>query len=132
MNTTSHIFQIFWWWFYRYLFRKCLESTSEDVHSVNYLIKFQARPYILNYTLPYTFSKTWPSRQFYIQIINKSTRTRCKIYSKLTIKTPERRHWFRSGVFIVNFEHISYIVLNVFIVNFEEVNGTWGGETCLK
>ena len=25
--------------------------------------------------------------------------------SKLTIKTPERRHWRRSGVFIVNFEH---------------------------
>ena len=32
-------------------------------------------------------------------------RTRCEIYSKLTIKIPERRR--RSGVFIVNFEHIS-------------------------
>ena len=27
---------------------------------------------------------------------------------KLTIKTPERRQWRLSGVFIVNFEHISY------------------------
>ena len=30
---------------------------------------------------------------------------------KLTIRTPERRHWRRSGVFIVNFEQISLIVL---------------------
>ena len=34
-----------------------------------------------------------------------------KLYSKLTIKTPEQRHWRRSGVFIVNFEHISHLVL---------------------
>ena len=30
---------------------------------------------------------------------------------KLTIKNPERRHWCRSGAFIVNFEHISQLVL---------------------
>ena len=35
----------------------------------------------------------------------------CEIYSKLTIKTLERRQWRRSGVFIVNFEHISHLVL---------------------
>ena len=29
--------------------------------------------------------------------------------SKLTIKTLERRHWRRSGVFIVNFEHTSHL-----------------------
>ena len=29
-----------------------------------------------------------------------------QICSKLTIKTPERCHWPRSGVFIVNFEKI--------------------------
>ena len=34
-----------------------------------------------------------------------------EIYSKLTIKTPEQVHWRRSGVFIVNFEQISHIVL---------------------
>ena len=27
---------------------------------------------------------------------------------KLTIKTPERCQWRRSGIFIVNFEHISH------------------------
>ena len=41
----------------------------------------------------------------------RNTRTRCEICSKLTIKTPEGRHWHPSGVFIVNFEHISYLVL---------------------
>ena len=30
---------------------------------------------------------------------------------KLTVKIPERRHWPRSGIFIVNFEHISHLVL---------------------
>ena len=29
----------------------------------------------------------------------------------LTNKTPERRHWHRSGVFIVNFEQISHIFM---------------------
>ena len=42
---------------------------------------------------------------------NRNTRTRCEICSKLTIKTPERRQWRRSGIFIVNFEHISHHVL---------------------
>ena len=35
----------------------------------------------------------------------------CEIYSELTIKTPERRHRRRSGVFVVNFEQISHILL---------------------
>ena len=45
------------------------------------------------------------------KVNNRNTRTRYEICSKLTIKTPERRQWRRSGVFIVNFEHISQIVL---------------------
>ena len=31
--------------------------------------------------------------------------------SNLAIKIPERRHWHRSGIFNVNFEHISHLVL---------------------
>ena len=31
--------------------------------------------------------------------------------SKVIIKTPERRQWHRFGVFIVKFEHISYLFL---------------------
>ena len=40
------------------------------------------------------------------------------ICSTLTIKTPEQRQWRRSGVFIVNSEYISHLVLVFFIVNF--------------
>ena len=47
---------------------------------------------------------------YLLKVNNRNTRTRCEICSKLTIKTPER-HWRRSGVFIVNFEHISHLVL---------------------
>ena len=38
-------------------------------------------------------------------------RTRREICSKLRIKTPERRHWRRSGVLIVTFEHTSHLIL---------------------
>ena len=48
---------------------------------------------------------------YLFKVNNRNTRTRCEICSKLTINTPERRHWRRSGVFIVNFEHISHLVL---------------------
>ena len=48
---------------------------------------------------------------YLLKVNNKNSRARCKICSKLTIKTPERRHWRWSGVFIVNFEHISHLVL---------------------
>ena len=39
------------------------------------------------------------------KVNNRNTRTRCEIYPKLSIKIPGR-HWRRSGIFIVNFEHI--------------------------
>ena len=45
---------------------------------------------------------------------------------KVNNKTPEQRHWRRSYVFIVNFEHISHLFLCVFIVDFEQVNISWG------
>ena len=40
-----------------------------------------------------------------------NTRTMCEVCSKLTIKTPEQRQLRCSGVFVVNFEEISHIVL---------------------
>ena len=55
----------------------------------------------------------------YSKLIIKITRKWCEICSKLTIKTPERRYWHRSGVFIVTFEHISKPGSSVFIVNSE-------------
>ena len=52
-----------------------------------------------------------PSDIYLLKVNDRNTRTRCEISSKLTIKTPDGRHWRRSGVFIVNFEHISHLVL---------------------
>ena len=45
--------------------------------------------------------------------------------SKVTIKIPERRQWRRSGISIVNFEHISHLCSSVSIVNFEHVITGW-------
>ena len=48
-----------------------------------------------------------PADNYIFKVNNRNTRTKCEICSKLTIKIPERRHWRRCGIFIVNFEHIS-------------------------
>ena len=53
----------------------------------------------------------FPVGIYLFKVNNKSTRTKCEICSKLTIKTPERRQWRRSGVLFVNFEHISHLAL---------------------
>ena len=58
------------------------------------------------------------------KVKNRNTRKRCGICSKLTIKTPERRQWRSSGVFIVNLEH-STPFSSVSIVDFEQVNICW-------
>ena len=58
----------------------------------------------------YHFTAT-PAGIYSLKDNNSTIRTICKICSMLTIKTPERRHWRRSCVFIVNFEHISHFVL---------------------
>ena len=42
------------------------------------------------------------------QVGNKNNRKRCEIYLKLTIATKERRHWIRSGVFIIIFHTFFY------------------------
>ena len=56
---------------------------------------------------------TFPAGIYLLKFNNRNTntRTRCEICSKLTIKTPERRQWHRSGIFIVNFKYISHLVL---------------------
>ena len=38
---------------------------------------------------------------YMFKVNNRNARTRCQICSKLTIKTSERRHWRRFGVFTV-------------------------------
>ena len=59
-----------------------------------------------------------PTGIYLLKVNNRNTKTRCEIRSKLTINTPERLHWPRSDVFIVNFEYVSHI-------NFEHVITGW-------
>ena len=55
--------------------------------------------------------KANPAGVYLLKVNNRNTRTSCEICSKLTIKIPKRRQWRRSGIFILNFEHISHFVL---------------------
>ena len=57
------------------------------------------------------FSGHIPANIYLFKVNNKNTRRRCEICSKLTLKTPEWRQWHRSGVFIINFEHLSHLFL---------------------
>ena len=53
----------------------------------------------------------YPAGNYAFKVNNRNTRKKCEICLELTIKTPERHQWYRSGVLIVNFEHISHLVL---------------------
>ena len=52
-----------------------------------------------------------PAGIYMFKVNNRNTKARCETCSNSTIKTTERLHWRRSGVFIVNFEHISHLAL---------------------
>ena len=55
--------------------------------------------------------KVNPVGIYLLKVNNRKTGTRCEICSKLTINTPQQRHWRRSGVFTANFEHIPQLAL---------------------
>ena len=65
-----------------------------------------------------------PAVIYLLKVNNRNTRTRCEKYSKLTIKTPERRQWHCSGIFIVNFKHNLHPVL-VFLLVTLKMSGGW-------
>ena len=52
-----------------------------------------------------------PASIYLLEVNTRNTIKSCEICSKLTIKIPERRNWRCSGIFIVNFEHISQLLL---------------------
>ena len=49
-----------------------------------------------------------PGNTYLFKVNNRNTRKRCGIWLKLIIKTPERHC---SGLIIVNFEHISHLLV---------------------
>ena len=56
---------------------------------------------------------------YMLKVNNRNTKLRCEMWSKLTIKIPELRHSRRFCVFIVNFEHISHLVLVFLLINLD-------------
>ena len=58
---------------------------------------------------------------YLFKVTNTNTKKRCEICSKLTIKTLERSQWRRSGVFIINFEHIPRLFLVCFLLNLNKL-----------
>ena len=69
------------------------------------LWQLQSSPaFVVGGLLLHLWLSTNPPGTYLLKVNNKNTRTRYEICSKLTIKTPERRHW--RSVSIVNFEHL--------------------------
>ena len=97
------------------------EGTACDVHFLKLFIigEYEDKCYadILNFSPEsdnstditlFVFLKS-SSRQLHIFKVNyRNTRTRCEICSR---KIPGWCQWRRSGVFVVNFEYISHLVL---------------------
>ena len=64
----------------------------------------------------------------YSKLTIKALEQGVKYVLNLTKKTPERRQWHCSGVFIVNFEHTPHLVL-VFLLLTLNMNCRLGRET---
>ena len=67
------------------------------------------------------YKRAHRANKYMLKVHNRSTRRRWEIWSKLTIKTPERRHWPRFDVFKVNFTYFARFS-SASIVDFEQVN----------
>ena len=66
---------------------------------------------ILDFMHPMQFIDELVPADNYMFKFNNRNKTKCQICLKLTIKKPKRRQWRRSGAFVVNFEHITHLVL---------------------
>ena len=59
------------------------------------------------------FNGSFPANMylFKVKVNSRSTRKRCEICLKITIKTPGRDQQRRSGIFVFKFEHTSHLFL---------------------
>ena len=67
----------------------------------------------------------YPANIYLLKVNKRSTRKRCEIYLRLTIKTLEQHQWRDSGVFIVIFLLYFTPFSSLSIVNFEQANVSW-------
>ena len=86
----------------------------------NHILKLRGERNFLYLYIPVFGLNTGMVRYYYttkiypFKAISRSSRKRCEICSKLTIKEPERLQWCRCGVFIVNFEYFLHLFLKCF------------------
>ena len=71
----------------------------------------QKTPYFNTFLGSFKAFVIYPAGNYLLKFNNKNTRIRCGVCSKLTTKTPGQLERF--GVFIVNFEHISQLVIKL-------------------
>ena len=68
---------------------------------------------------------SFPANIYLFKFNIRNTARRCKICSKLTIKTLERRQWHRSSVFYCQLWTYFTPFTSIFIADLEEVNVSW-------
>ena len=104
-------------------------KTTRDINSKFFLwTKLSENLFLARYLI-YTSN---PASLYLLKVNNGNTRAICEINSKLTIKTPERLHWRRSGVFNVNFEEISHIPAGIYLLKINNRITRTRCETCSK
>ena len=57
-----------------------------------------------------------PAGNYMFKVDKRNIIARCEISSNLTNLTPNRHQWRHNGVFIVNFEHVSRLVLEFLLL----------------
>ena len=76
------------------------------------------------YKTQVAFSTFFPAGIYFFKVGNGNTRTMWNLFKVNNKDTPDRRHWRRSGVFVVNFEQTSNCS-GVSIVEFEKLSASW-------
>ena len=66
---------------------------------------------VCSWKAPFKCGYLYTANIYLFKVTNRNTRKRCKICSKLTIKTSKRSNWCCSGVFIFKFERILHLFL---------------------
>ena len=65
----------------------------------------------------------YPANICLFKVTNRHNRKKCEMCSKLTTKAPEWGQWYRSGVVLVNFQHVPHLFLVLLL--FKQVNVSW-------
>ena len=95
-----------------------------DVAQLEFLLHIVALP---NNLETVALSSLVPADIYLFKVNNGDNRTICEICSRLTMQRAEKCQWRHFGIFLVNFEQISFIIAVVFpVFYFEQVNGGWG------